>query len=133
MGARSTAAVVVAAAFMMISATDVVADCTCRALGRDFELGQSVCLQTPRGPRLATCGMNLNNTSWEFSDTPCVSARADPPSVLNLKFATLLGSGTERTSNSKSTLESIFSSVAYDSEIRSEASIDMWRISESPH
>src|SRR4029453_7100438 len=40
------------------------------------------------------------------------------PSVPNLKFATLFGSRTERTSNSKSTLESIFSSVAYDFEIR---------------
>jgi hypothetical protein len=52
---------------------------------------------------------------------------------LNLKFATLFGSRTERTSNSKSTLESISSRVAYDSEIRSEPSIETRRISESPH
>jgi hypothetical protein len=45
--------------------------------------------------------------------------------VPNLEFATLTGPAASRTSNSKSTLESISSSVAYDSEIRSEASIDM--------
>lgn len=47
------------------------ADCTCRSQGRDYELGQSVCLQSPKGARIATCGMVLNNTSWQFSDTPC--------------------------------------------------------------
>jgi len=49
-----------------------VADCICRARGQEFELGQSVCLPTPKGARIATCGMVLNNTSWQFSDTPCV-------------------------------------------------------------
>ena len=48
------------------------ADCTCRSQGRDYDLGKSVCLQTPKGARIATCGMVLNNTSWQFSDTPCV-------------------------------------------------------------
>jgi hypothetical protein len=48
------------------------ADCTCRARGQAFELGQSTCLATPKGARIATCGMVLNNTSWRFSDTPCV-------------------------------------------------------------
>jgi hypothetical protein len=47
-------------------------NCTCRAQGREFELGQSVCLVSPKGPRIAICGMVLNNTSWQFSDTPCV-------------------------------------------------------------
>ena len=49
-----------------------LADCTCRSRGHDYELGKSVCLQTPKGARIATCGMVLNNTSWQFSDTPCV-------------------------------------------------------------
>ena len=49
-----------------------LADCTCRSQGHDYELGKSVCLQTPKGARIATCGMVLNNTSWQFSDTPCV-------------------------------------------------------------
>ena len=47
------------------------ADCTCRALGGDFEIGRVVCLATPKGPRLATCSMVLNNTSWDVSETAC--------------------------------------------------------------
>ena len=62
----------------LIAASDVAfaADCTCRSQGRDYELGKSVCLQTPKGARIATCGMVLNNTSWQFSDTPCVISEA---------------------------------------------------------
>jgi hypothetical protein len=57
------------------------ADCTCRSQGRDYDLGKSVCLSTPKGARIATCGMVLNNTSWQFSETPCVvsEAPADVP------------------------------------------------------
>jgi hypothetical protein len=58
--------------------TDAAADCTCRSQGRDFELGQSTCLQTPSGARIATCGMVLNNTSWQFTATPCVVSAAPP-------------------------------------------------------
>src|SRR4051794_40286447 len=47
-------------------------DCTCRARGQDFALGRSVCLATPNGARIATCAMVLNNTSWQFTETPCV-------------------------------------------------------------
>jgi hypothetical protein len=54
------------------------ADCICRAQGREFELGQSACLQTPRGARIATCGMVLNNTSWQFSETACVVSDLPP-------------------------------------------------------
>ena len=49
----------------------IAADCTCRSRGRDYELGQSACLQSPKGARIATCGMVLNNTSWQFTDAPC--------------------------------------------------------------
>jgi hypothetical protein len=51
-------------------------DCTCRSQGHDYKLGASVCLQSPKGPRIATCGMVLNNTSWQFSDQPCVISAA---------------------------------------------------------
>ena len=57
-------------------APEAAADCTCRALGRDFDLGRSICLNTPAGFRLATCDMVLNNTSWRVSSTPCVVAAA---------------------------------------------------------
>ena len=52
------------------------ADCTCRWQGRDYDLGQSVCLQSPKGARIATCGMVLNNTSWQFTETPCTVSQA---------------------------------------------------------
>jgi hypothetical protein len=53
-------------------------NCTFRARGKTFELGQSTCLPSPKGPRIATCGMVLNNTSWQFSDAPCVISRRAP-------------------------------------------------------
>src|SRR5262249_46331078 len=71
--AVSLAAFAVFAAFD--SAAAVERQCTCRALGRSFELGQTACLSTPKGPRMAICVMVLNMTSWQISDTPCVGAR----------------------------------------------------------
>jgi hypothetical protein len=70
----------VAALIAMFDARPSVADpdCTCRAQGRDFTLGQSVCLATPKGARIATCAMVLNNTSWQFTETPCVVSRLPP-------------------------------------------------------
>ena len=58
----------------LATATEAAADCTCRALGRSFELGQSLCLTTPNGPRVAVCDLMVNVTSWRFSQTPCVTA-----------------------------------------------------------
>jgi hypothetical protein len=58
----------------MAFAGEGVADCTCRALGQNFELGRSICL----GERLATCAMVLNNTSWSISSTPCVVSSLTP-------------------------------------------------------
>jgi hypothetical protein len=68
-----------ACAVAATTATSVAAtECTCRAMNRDFELGRSVCLRTPDGARLATCGMVLNNTSWKISSTPCVVSTNRP-------------------------------------------------------
>ena len=64
----------------LTSAARADPDCTCRSQGRDYKLGASVCLPSPKGPRIATCGMVLNNTSWQFSDTPCVVSNAADPS-----------------------------------------------------
>ena len=47
------------------------ADCVCRAQGRTFAVGESACLRTAAGPRLAHCGMVLNNTSWEMTERSC--------------------------------------------------------------
>jgi hypothetical protein len=64
------------AADALISTARADPDCTCRSQGRDYKLGANVCLPTPKGPRIATCGMVLNNTSWQFSETPCVVSAA---------------------------------------------------------
>lgn len=48
--------------------------CICRAQGIDHELGTTICLRGPKGPRMAQCVMVLNNTSWKFSEAPCALA-----------------------------------------------------------
>jgi hypothetical protein len=63
------------------SLATAAADCTCRANGRNYQLGQTACLSTPQGFRLATCGMVLNNTSWRISSDGCVAAEADTSSA----------------------------------------------------
>jgi hypothetical protein len=47
------------------------ADCFCRAQGKMFAYGESACLITPEGPRIAQCQMALNVTSWAITARPC--------------------------------------------------------------
>jgi hypothetical protein len=47
------------------------AECFCRAQGTTFAVGQTACLRTSEGPRVAECGMVLNNTSWHFTQRAC--------------------------------------------------------------
>ena len=46
-------------------------DCTCRVEGRSVAVGATACLRTAEGPRLAECGMVLNNTSWRVTAKTC--------------------------------------------------------------
>lgn len=46
-------------------------DCTCRAQGKRFELGETICLPTSEGPRVAVCVLEINVTSWRMSRVPC--------------------------------------------------------------
>jgi len=62
-------------------------NCTCRALGRDFEVGQTACLATPKGHRIAKCGTVLNNTAWLFSETPCLSSHLVPGVFARVRLA----------------------------------------------
>jgi hypothetical protein len=73
--------ILAAAAATFVSADAFAAECTCRAQGRDHTVGTTICLSTGNGSRLATCGMMLNNTTWEMSQTPCgvTSERAPAP------------------------------------------------------
>ncbi|QIB32746.1 hypothetical protein [Ancylobacter pratisalsi] len=66
----------VAAALLLLACGSAAADCTCRAGGRDYNLGERICIAGPSGPRAAVCGMNQNVSSWIFDQEPCrVSAR----------------------------------------------------------
>nr|WP_319387363.1 hypothetical protein [uncultured Roseibium sp.] len=54
--------------------------CTCRYKGSDYGVGESICLKSPNGMKMATCSMVLNNTSWKFTNAPC------PLSMLPLEY-----------------------------------------------
>lgn len=55
--------------------------CTCRAMGREFFVGESICLRNGAGARRAICGMDLNVTTWSMTDEFCeTSARVTPAS-----------------------------------------------------
>lgn len=71
--------VAASASLMLLAAGTASADCTCRAGGRDYQLGERVCLSGSGGPRSAICGMNENVSSWLFDGSPCrISARPAP-------------------------------------------------------
>jgi len=64
-------------------------NCTCRgADGVEATIGETVCLKTPSGQRLARCEMVLNNTSWKFLEGACPQAsRATEGPVLAMSAA----------------------------------------------
>jgi hypothetical protein len=47
------------------------ADCTCIYAGGNVEHGQTACIQTAKGKRLARCDKVLNNSSWTILDEAC--------------------------------------------------------------
>ncbi|WP_243371164.1 hypothetical protein [Microvirga solisilvae] len=49
-------------------------DCYCRAQGRFYAEGETVCLKTAEGPRVAQCDMALNVMSWIITSKPCPEA-----------------------------------------------------------
>jgi len=49
-------------------------DCWCRAQGRIFAPGESICLSTAQGPRLALCEMVTNVMSWVPTERSCPEA-----------------------------------------------------------
>lgn len=69
------------AALAAASISPASADCTCRAPGFVAHHGETVCLNTPQGPRLARCEMVLNNSSWKFLQDGCPEASRAPTSL----------------------------------------------------
>lgn len=45
--------------------------CRCRFKGRDYPLGEIVCMTTHIGTVLTRCDLVQNNTSWVPSSEPC--------------------------------------------------------------
>jgi hypothetical protein len=59
-------------ALLVSAATvDARAECTCRFPGGSVKEGQSVCIKTPNGPKLARCEKVQNVTSWKFLEQSC--------------------------------------------------------------
>lgn len=52
-------------------------NCTCRANGTKFEIGDIACITLPSGSKLAQCEMVLNNTSWKMLGGSCPTAGLD--------------------------------------------------------
>jgi hypothetical protein len=50
--------------------------CRCRFKGRQFRVGELVCMSTHIGVVMARCDLMLNNTSWVPTSTPCTISRA---------------------------------------------------------
>lgn len=57
-------------------------NCTCRGNGQDIPEGQTVCLKTASGMKLARCERVLNNTSWKILDSDCPTAALPRQSII---------------------------------------------------
>jgi hypothetical protein len=75
-----------ATASLLAASQPAAADCQCRAEGVVATHGQTLCIPTPNGMRLARCSKVSNVSSWTFLDGPCPVAAldsalrpADPP------------------------------------------------------
>ena len=53
--------------------------CLCLYKGRQFRVGERVCMQTPNGIVLTRCDMLLNNTTWVPTDEACTVSMRQPP------------------------------------------------------
>ena len=58
--------------------------CTCRAKDRRVQLGDTLCLSTPDGPRIAKCIKNQNLTFWSFTKDGCVLSALSRAAAPNL-------------------------------------------------
>ena len=72
------AAVFTAALLIGAGSAPADANCKCRARGVIASEGQTLCISTPDGLRLARCGKVSNVASWTFLGGPCPQAALDP-------------------------------------------------------
>jgi hypothetical protein len=53
--------------------------CRCVFQGKEYRVGEIVCMNTHQGVVLTRCDMSLNNTTWVPSEEPCpVSSLPEP-------------------------------------------------------
>ena len=50
--------------------------CVCVYRGRDYRLGESICMNTHVGTVITRCDLSLNNTTWAPTTEPCTVSRA---------------------------------------------------------
>lgn len=65
------------------------ADCICLNRGAEIQEGQTSCIKTDAGNRLAVCEKNLNVTSWKFLGEECPVASKDTKAKIEAQFAAL--------------------------------------------
>jgi hypothetical protein len=46
-------------------------DCYCRARGQFYAPGETICLRTAQGNRMALCRMEINVMSWGITESAC--------------------------------------------------------------
>jgi hypothetical protein len=72
---RTTLAIAVMIAMSSALAAEIheakLPDCYCRMEGRIFAEGETACLTTPDGSKLAECGMAINVMSWIVTNQSC--------------------------------------------------------------
>lgn len=66
-------------AVMLGAAVPAWADCTCIYAGGIAKQGETACIKTAAGPRLARCEMVLNNSSWTVLDRACDIEQTEAP------------------------------------------------------
>ncbi len=82
--------IVAIAALLVAGAPATSASAECKCLGPNGIVahhGDTVCLPTPAGLRLARCGMVLNNASWTFLSDSCPEAAAESGATFALRMS----------------------------------------------
>ena len=67
-------ALIGAGLLLLLFGDGAAAECKCRARGVVAAEGQTLCIWTPEGTRLARCGKVSNVASWTFLEGPCPQA-----------------------------------------------------------
>ncbi len=53
--------------------------CVCVFRGKEYRLGDAVCMTTHVGTVVTRCDLNLNNTTWAPTNEPCTVSMRVPP------------------------------------------------------